>query len=272
MIQKLTTMEPARKLLDEISGDPELSVRMRITPQTSASLQEALSRPDRLVLGVFGDNGLTGLFDFLVIEAEQYMEMLAAITRSETAYAELAQYLQDSYAGFQADFVFHPDNSPLLSVLTRRGAVIYPPQQRMILKDDGRMTDTHGIEPFSERYRQQYLEMHARNCYWTGEKILAAHDEFQVFLAVEDGKVIGYIDMTCGYDENEPLDIWVRPEHRGKGWGKRLMAKAIQANRPNGMALLVDVDNVPAISLYTSAGFEKDVGQENQTATWEIAG
>ena len=37
-----------------------------------------------------------------------------------------------------------------------------------------------------------------------------------------------------------------------------------------GMSLMVDVDNVPAIRLYTSMGFEEIEGQDCVYATWQV--
>ena len=37
-----------------------------------------------------------------------------------------------------------------------------------------------------------------------------------------------------------------------------------------GMSLMVDVDNVPAIRLYTSMGFEEVEGQNCVYATWQV--
>ena len=46
--------------------------------------------------------------------------------------------------------------------------------------------------------------------------------------------------------------------------------KALEMNRPNGMMLLVDADNTPAICLYASMGFAKVQGQNNLTAHWTV--
>lgn len=130
--------------------------------------------------------------------------------------------------------------------------------------------DTTGVELLSEQYTDQYCAIHNKDMYWTGEKVSQAQDHFRTFLAIHDGKVVGYLDVTYTYNENEPFDLFVLEEFRRMGYGRKLLAKALEMNQPNGMMLLVDVDNAPAISLYESMGFTKVQGQNNLTAHWFV--
>ena len=52
------------------------------------------------------------------------------------------------------------------------------------------------------------------------------------------------------------------------GYGRKLLAKALEANAPNAMSVLVDADNAPAIRLYASMGFAKK--QTILTAHWTV--
>ena len=98
-----------------------------------------------------------------------------------------------------------------------------------------------------------------------------AQERFRTFLAIHDGKVVGYLDVTYIFKENEPFDLFVLTEYRRRGYGRKLLAKALEQNEPNGMMLLVDADNVPAIHLYESMGFAKVQGQNNLTAHWRVS-
>lgn len=46
----------------------------------------------------------------------------------------------------------------------------------------------------------------------------------------------------------------------------RMLAKAIELNKPHNMMVLVDADNAAAIALYESLGFVKVMGENNITA------
>lgn len=270
-VRELPALDPCAELIRELNRDPLCSDPRFTSPESVArKLQETVERPNEHVWGVFDGEALTGLFVFLVLEEERYIEMLVGLTRSAAACEELAGYLAASYAGFQADFIFNPANAPLRELLRRKGASFYEEQQKMVLSRIVPSIDTEGIVPLSPPYREQYLALHDRDCYWTGDRVAEAADRFSVFLAIEDGTVVGYIDVTNCFEENEPYALWVAEARRRRGWGRKLLARAIEANRPHGMMLLVDVDNRPAISLYESMGFETAPGQNSQTATWNI--
>ncbi|MBD5460380.1 MAG: GNAT family N-acetyltransferase [Lachnospiraceae bacterium] len=78
--------------------------------------------------------------------------------------------------------------------------------------------------------------------------------------------MVGYLDVTCCHEENEPYDLWVREEYRRKGYGRKLLAKALEMNKPKGMMLLVEIHNEAAIHLYESMGFEKMDNQNSVAA------
>lgn len=106
--------------------------------------------------------------------------------------------------------------------------------------------------------------------YWTGEKVAAAPERFRIFLAIDGGRVVGYLDVTHCFEENEPYNLFVLPEYRRRGFGRKLLAAALECNRPKGMMLLVETDNTAAIRLYESMNFKTVPGQNSLTAHWRI--
>ena len=273
MVRILTEFDTYQEFINEINADPDFSEPMLQTKeQMECNLKRALTSQDQIPLGVFSDNAITGLFVFLIVKEDQYIEMLVGLSREPDAYEQIADWLQLHYSGYQVDFVFNPKNRAIRPMLQKRGATFFAEQMKMALTENTMLIDTTGIEPLSEQYRDQYVAMHSTDCYWTGDKVANALDTFHVFLAVDDGSVVGYIDVTRNNEENEPFDLLVKADRRRLGWGRKLLAKAIEANRPKGMMLIVDVDNAPAIALYRSMGFSYDPESVNhQLATWMIA-
>ena len=252
--------------------DPHFSDPMLCSEeQIQGNLIKSIENPDRhRVLGVYREDRLIGLFAFLVLRDEKYMEMLVGLSREREAYLEMFQYLERHYPGYDADFVFNPGNYILKELLDSRKAAYEPEQQKMVLGTPTLNVDTTGIALLSEQYMAQYCDIHNKDMYWTGERVAQAQERFRTFLAIHEGKVVGYLDVTYIFKENEPFDLLVLEPYRRRGYGRKLLAKALEQNMPNGMMLLVDVDNVPAIRLYESMGFAKVQGQNNLTAHWTV--
>ena len=116
-------------------------------------------------------------------------------------------------------------------------------------------------------YEEQYCEVHTKDTYWTAERILEARDRFRVLAAIDQGKLVGYLDITTGHSENEPYDLWTAPGF--DRYRKPLLAAAIRRNRPNGMMVVIDTDDAAEIALYESVGFEAIEDSESVYATYQ---
>ncbi len=85
------------------------------------------------------------------------------------------------------------------------------------------------------------------------------------FVAVSDGKVVGWCDITPkgreGYRHVGQLGMGVLPQCRGQGVGKALMEKTLAAAKADGIEkveLEVHASNQAAIALYERRGFIKE--------------
>lgn len=271
MIVPVNALSEWEDLIQTLQADPDYSEPMLATPeQVECNLRDALRKPDKRLMGVLGDAGeRRGLFCFLVLEQDRYLEMLVGLSRDPGAWAELADCLRADYPGWEAGIVFNPRNPLALAMLEREGAEIYPEQLRMVWDGTLPETELFGVELLSEPRKAAYIALHQRDCYWTGERVAEA-PQFRVLLALEEDVVVGYLDVTDDGEENEIFDLYVRPESRRRGHGRRLLAKALELNRPKGMMLMVDADNEPALGLYASMGFREHRGWGSQDAVWRI--
>lgn len=267
MLQDLHTLTPYLDFIRACNADPDYRDPMLLTEQQlRRNLLDAPENPHTRVFGTFEGEAITGVFALLVLEDERYLELLAGLSRSAAAYDELLAHLHSAYPGYQADFVYNPRNRLLQAALEALSAEFDPEQQKLVLRRAVPYTPDARVVPYRPEFRAQYLALHTVDRYWTGERVLDAPEIFRVLLAIEDGEVSGYIDLTYNSTENEPYDLFVREERRRCGLGRALLAAAIRENHPNSMSLLVDIDNEPAISLYESQGFERAEGENNITA------
>lgn len=268
MIKILTSMDEYMGFIRDVNADPNFHEPMLSTDQNFRNhLLVALDAPNKQVFGIFDGQEITGLFSFVITPEAKNLEMLVGLSRCENAYTEMLSYLKESFPGYQADFVYNPKNHLLHKLLQAENAEFDEEQVKMQLKEIVPYTGAQQVELYNPKYREQYIAMHSTDVFWTAEKVIDAPDQFRIILAIEDGQAVGYVDITHKYDENEPYDVFVREEYRRKGYGRAMMAKAIELNRPKDMMLLVDVDNVPAIALYESMGFVRVEGENSITAS-----
>lgn len=220
------------------------------------NLYDALNRdPDhRKAYIVTLDRSVAGLFVWLILPEERYAEMLVGLTREEAAIREMLAYIEEKCRGFQLDFVINPDNTMFSNVLRSENAEFDAPQQWMFWKNETKPPH-HEVVLISSEYESQYLAVHRKDTYWTAEKVLAAKDTFRVFLALHEGKVIGYIDVTFCHEKNEPYDLWVDDRFLHQGYEQALLQKAVKMNRPKTMVSLVNIDDPYEKEIFVSAGF-----------------
>lgn len=83
------------------------------------------------------------------------------------------------------------------------------------------------------------------------------------FVAVEDGRVVGWCDVTPKTHEtlrhSGVLGMGVAASHRGHGVGAALLRSTIDRAFAHGLTrveLVVREDNLPAVALYRRHGFE----------------
>ena len=244
VIRIIQSMDECIEFVRGFHGDAQFSDPMLTNEeQFQTNLVKCVEHPDwHCALGVYLGEQLIGLFTFLVLTEERYLEMLVGLSRDRRAYVEILCYLERHYPGYSADFVFNPQNHLWKQLLEERNAEFEPEQQKMVLDVPVTDIDTAGVELCAPEYQEQYLSMHHQETYWTGEKVLAATDRFRVFLAIHEGKVVGYLDVTYCFEQNEP----------------------------KGMMAMVDVEDVAAIRLFESMGFQRVKQENNVTAHWTV--
>ena len=136
---------------------------------------------------------------------------------------------------------------------------------------------TEGVVPLSAAYEAAYFALHRAadpngETYWTGEMVAADREGFCVLLAVDGGVPVGYLDLGLGETGSNVADLFVAPDHRRQGWGRKLLCEAIRCTPPQPLTLQVDVDNEAALRLYERMGFRYVPGSERVDAIWRIGG
>lgn len=96
---------------------------------------------------------------------------------------------------------------------------------------------------------------------WSLESLeLMLTEQASALVALEDGRVLGYVGMMCVLDEGQIINVAVHPDARRRGVGRTLMKAAQAYAKERGIVFLsleVRESNIAARSLYSSLGWEE---------------
>lgn len=235
----------------------------------NGNLYNSLRKDNKKAYIVADREKVNGLFVWLILPDEKYIEMLIGLSKEESSIREMLVFIENEYQGYQLDFVINPRHDLLCNLLQSRKAKFEEEQQWMAWEKEVDTQYQHDIVLLTQEYEAQYIDKHNKDTYWTAEKVIEAKDRFRVFLAIHEEKVVGYIDVTYCYEKNEPYDVWVDDEFKGKGYEQALLQTAIRMNKPKRMMVLVDVNNYDEIEMLKSIGFLPVVGTNSVYATYK---
>lgn len=257
MIKQIKDVSNYLEWIDEYANDKCLS-----TPFYDFDKIVSTANNDKnLLLAVYDGEELIGIFCLWILTDEKYIETLFLCSRERRAYEELINYLSKQYNGYIIWFVYNPLNDVVNKYLLDKQAYFYE-EQRFMQYEHNENNDVLEIIPYCDIYEDAYINIHSKDGYWDGKKVLDNLDRFFVFLCVRDNRLVGYIDFRKGSSVNEIIDILVLPEYRNMGIGTLLLKKAIHTNNGERLILTVDVNNAPANHLYEKIGF-KEIPQNN---------
>lgn len=266
MIKEVDSFELYKGFIEEISAEP-----MFADPHYEfdhSNLYDALKKNNRKAYAVTEGGRIGGLFVWMIQPEEKYIEMLIGLSREETAIREMLAFIEVEYKGYQLDFVFNPRHALFCEILKEKQAKFDKEQQWMAWEKEVNLEFPHEIVLLTKEYEAQYMDKHNKDTYWTAEKVMAARERFHVLLAIEAGKVVGYLDVTHCYRKNEPYDLWVEDGYQDKGYAQSLLLEAIKMNKSNEMMVLVDIGNDAEIKILESIGFVPVIGTNSVYATY----
>ena len=119
------------------------------------------------------------------------------------------------------------------------------------------------IEKMSREHLSEVASIEERSFSlpWSLESFeLMLTEQASALVALEDGRVLGYVGMMCVLDEGQIINVAVHPDARRRGVGRSLMEAAQTYAKERGIVFLsleVRESNIAARSLYSSLGWEE---------------
>lgn len=266
MIQEIHSFEEYMDFINEISVDKRYSDPHFACDKNNLFNAFSEKTQKSFVSRISGKT--EGLFVWQILPDDKYIEMIIGFTANKDAFSDMLDFIMAQYQGYQIDFVVNPNNDVICGRLKAVGAVFDCEQQKMVHKHDIKIGSALQIERLSEKWEKQYCSLHDEDTYWTAERVLGAKDKFRTFVAIADQQLIGYLDVTYCYEENEPYALYVKKEYANQGYEIALLEKALLDNKPKQMMVLVDVDAKEEINIYSSVGFEVVEGQNSIYASF----
>lgn len=271
MLQELHSLDGWMDFINDVNADARYrSPMLQCERQLHENLLDAPENPAMRVFGVLDGSQPAGLFSFLVLPKERYIEMLAGLSRHEAAYAQMLAHLKAAYPGYRADFICNPENELFLARLRGAGAAFDPEQQKLVLKTPAPYSGACRAVCYTPEYEAQYRTMHAADCYWTAERLLDAPETFRVILALDGRTLAGYLDVTQSAAVNEIYDLYVAEPHRRRGFARAMLAEAIAQNGATGLIVLTEAADRTATALYQSMGFVPAAGENSVLASMTL--
>ena len=108
-------------------SDPKLSNAREIMDDLRTALEK---KENHVVIGICKDQKMVGLFSFLVLRDERYLEMLIGLSGDKKAYNVMLAYLKEHFAAYNADIVFNPNNHLLYDCLEEKALCLRQSSKR----------------------------------------------------------------------------------------------------------------------------------------------
>ena len=194
MIKEINSFELYEEFIKDVSSnsnfaDPHFEF-------DNNNLYDSLKKDNKRAYIVTEGERVNGLFVWLIIPDEKYIEMLIGLSREESSIKEMITFIENEYRGYKLDFVINPQHNLFCDLLQTKNAKFEEEQQWMIWEKEIEHQYPYEIVLLTQEYEAQYIDKHSKDTYWTAEKVINAKDKFRVFLAIHEDKVIGYIDVT----------------------------------------------------------------------------
>lgn len=200
---------------------------------------------------------LTGVYAFLIIEEEKYIELLFSSSKDKDSYQEMLDNLLNKFEGYSFYFAYNPNNYLMNDLLKKYNAKFDKIQKQMIYKGKYDFIVSQNIFLLTNETFDDYKKIHRDEGYWDSDKIINSQNHCAFILKYKEC-VIGHIDLYISEKLNMITDIYVQPNYRNKGYGKELLIQGILISKNKEFVLQVDIDNEIAIHLYKKIGFEFD--------------
>ena len=231
--------------------------------------EKILNHPNDELLIITNGVNICGVLALLVEPEDMYIEAIGGVfakNNYESVAQEFYEYLKSKYIGYHLDAAYPEENQQAIDFMKSIEAKLsgFDYELRLGKNAYEGYPEIDNIIGLNEKYYKGFVDIHDKfhtDVYWTGERLLKALDQFDIFIILDKDEVIGSV-VTSKY-ENKSEEIYlieVAENRQNLGYGTALMNKAIKHAFSSGteeLMVMVEKDNMAAIHLYEKLGFKK---------------
>ena len=265
----ISQLEPVAKYAYKLNS--MLQHRCKAFPTDYESIVKQFERmikhsDDELLISTDGSK-ILGLLALLVEPEDMYLEFVGGVFAEDNYVAvanEFFKYIRDKYKGYLLDAAYPEENVQAIEFMESVGAKLIGFDYEYRINNDGfrsfPMTDD--VIYLNEKYYEDFIKHHNRmnpDVYWTGEKLINALDKFDIFIALENDKVIGSI-VLGKFNKKADEIYFLSVEKESIHLEKALLNRGIRHAFSSGtyeLLLMIGKDDKKRIDVCEEVGFKR---------------
>ena len=263
----ISELEPVAKYAYKLNSIPQHKCKAFPTDYNSVlkQFERMIHHPnDELLVSTDGDD-ILGLLALLVEPEDKYLEFVGGVF-AESNYRmvseEFFKYIRDKYKGYKLNAAYPEENVQAIGFMESIGAKLMDfDYEYRINKDDFKsLYEVDNIIYINKKYNEDFINLHNRmnpDAYWTGEKLINALDKFDIFIALEDDKVIGSI-VTSKFNKEVDEIYFLSVENEDDHLEKALLNRGVSHAFSNGtreLILMIGKEDAKLINICEEIGF-----------------
>lgn len=267
----ISQLEPVAKYAYELNSMPQHKCKAFPTDYESIlkQFERMINHPNDEILISTDTNNILGLLALLVEPEDMYLEIVGGIfakNNYENVAKEFFQYIRNKYKGYHLDAAYPEENVQAKKFMESIGAKLMDfDYEYRINKDDFKsLPKIDSIIEINEKHYEDFIKHHNSinpGVYWTGEKLINALDKFDIFLALEDDKVMGSIVISkFNKKVDEIYFLSVKEEKPNFDLEKNLLNKGINHAFNTGtqeLIFMVEKEDIRMMHICEELGFKK---------------
>ena len=124
----------------------------------NGNLYNSLTKPNKKAYVVAEGKTVGGLFVWLILPDEKYIEMLIGLSKEESSIREMLAFIENEYEGYKLDFVINPRHHLLCNLLQSKDAKFEGEQQWMAWEIKTENQYPYDIVLLTQEHEAQYID------------------------------------------------------------------------------------------------------------------